>query len=383
MINIFPIRDGVGRAARRCAMGALFVLSMSPLSACTTTELAGLTPGGASARMVASMPAQERVGEGKTIIGLLSSLEPNNLSDGAEDSIYLAAKLAITSLKQGLATLEIRPLRSSGQSAREGAGALASAGAMIVISGGDQAISSAVAKVLGAKGIPTIALAAASDTGAQLYGAGLGTRGELGALMAEFARLNYAHIAVAVTVEATSQAYAAAVLNAAAGANIVASPIDASDPTLFLAGLAELAHTSTPDAIVFASGPARAAELVGALRAVPAQAGIAIVGNAHWATAEPLGKALSGAWYASLPRDGLARFVARFKAAYGSNPTLTGALVYDLIIMAAALPEVVPETPYAPEVLRTDSGFGGFLGPFRFGAANLAEPREYTIANAR
>ncbi|MGV8834038.1 MAG: hypothetical protein ACOH2N_18875 [Devosia sp.] len=348
-----------------------------PLSACATGQLAGLAPGAAPS------PAQESVGEGETTIGLLSALEPHNLSDGAEDSIHLAARLAITSLKQGLATLQIRPLGSGDNAARQSSEALVAVGAKIVISGGDQAINSAVAQVLGAQGIPTMSLAAASDTGAQLYGAGLGTRGELGALFAELKQRNYGHIGLAVTADAASQAYAAAVSTAAASARIGVSALDAGNPTSFMAGLTALGEAGRPDAIVFATGPARAAELVSALRAAPAQAGVAIVGNANWATAEPLGKPLSGAWYPSLPREGLDRFVTRFGAAYGRNPTLTGAVVYDLIIMAAALPQAVPDGPYAPQTLRSAAGFGGFSGPFRFGAANLAEPRDYTIVTVR
>lgn len=363
-------RSALGRAIAVCVL-------LLPLSACATGQLAGLAPGAALS------PAQESVGEGETTIGLLSALEPHNLSDGAEDSIHLAAKLAITSLKQGLATLQIRPLGSGDNAARQSSEALVALGAKIVISGGDQAINSAVAQVLGAQGIPTMSLAAASDTGAQLYGAGLGTRGELGALFAELEQRNYGHIGLAVTANAASQAYAAAVSTAAASARIGVSALDAGNPTSFMAGLTALGEASRPDAIVFATGPARAAELVSALRAAPAQAGVAIVGNANWATAEPLGKPLSGAWYPSLPRGGLDRFVTRFGAAYGRNPTLTGAVVYDLIIMAAALPQAVPDGPYAPKTLRSVAGFGGFSGPFRFGEANLAEPRDYTIVTVR
>lgn len=352
------------------------VLALLPLASCTTAQVAGVTPASIAA------PAQEQVGEGKTIIGLLSALEPANLSDGAVDSAQLAAKLAVTSLADGLATLEVRPSGSTESAARQGAETLVAAGAKIVVAA-DNSIGSVAAQVLGPRNIPTLSLAAVGDTGAQLYGAGLVVRDEAGAMAAEFVRRNYTNVAIAVTPDPISQGYAGAVSQAAAGGTVSVTGIDASSPANFLAGVDALAHKGKVDAIVFATGPARAAELVAALRVQPARGAPVIVGNASWATAEPLGKPLDGAWYPSLPRDKLAQFVSRFRAAYGSNPTLRSAVVYDLVIMAAVLPATIPENPYAPASLRSIGGFSGFSGSFNFGAANLAERRVYEIVTAR
>jgi hypothetical protein len=48
-------------------------------------------------------------------------------------------------------------------------------------------------------------------------------------------------------------------------------------------------------------------------------------------------------------------------------PTPDGALTHDLIVMAAALPQLIQgPNPYAPEVLLNDQGFMGVTGKFWF-----------------
>ena len=65
--------------------------------------------------------------------------------------------------------------------------------------------------------------------------------------------------------------------------------------------------------------------------------------------------------------NGVADFSQRFLKTFSVLPTPDGALAFDLIVMAAALPQAIPgQSPYAREVLVNDQGFKGVTGKFWF-----------------
>lgn len=354
---------------------ALAIAGLATLAACSTGQFTGMTPGTVAA------PAAERVGSGTAIVGVIPVAEPANLSDGAPDSVYLAAKLAASALPVGSAAVEIRQAAATDQAIRGAADNLANAGAKIVIVGDPRQQAGAAAGVLAPKGIPTIALSTVADTGRQLYGAGLVVREEAMALAGELTRRGEKAVVIAATRDPASQNYAATVAAITGAQQIASVTVDASTPQSLIGALQGLQQSGkTYSAIVFATGPQQGVALVDQLRVAGVLGSSGVIGNAGWAMAEPLPGTLKGAWYPTLPRARLDAFVQKFRAAYASNPTIMGAVAYDLVILAAALPKAYPDAPYAPAVLTSSQGFAGFSGPFRFGGAYMVEPRRYEIS---
>lgn len=356
------------------------IAAMVALSACSMVQQAGFT----APAPAAGAHSQERVGTGATLIGVVTWLEAANFSDGAPDSIALAAKLAASTLTNDPATIDIRMLPADERASRQAAEELVKLGARIVIAGNDGRQSNAAASVLGRAGIPTLSVATLADTGTRLYGAGQTSGDEAAALVAECLRLGYKSLAIVSLPTAASQGFGSAVVRIASENGIAVRGVDAS----VVATLADSVKSAGPDggpptALLFATGPQHAAQIVADLQAAGALGAIKIVGNSGWATAEPLPANLKSSWYPSLPRERLAQFVSKFRAAYGVTPTIQAAIAYDLVILAAALPQALPDAPYAPEVLSNAEGFNGYSGAFRFGQTNMVERRSYVIVPAR
>ncbi|MGB3339194.1 MAG: hypothetical protein WBA73_18615 [Devosia sp.] len=356
----------------------LVIVALATLSACSTGQFVGMTPGTVTA------PAAERIGDGTAIVGVIPVTEAASLSGGAPDSVYLAAKLAANALPAGTASVEIRQAGPSESAIRGAANNLANSGAKIVIVADPNQEAGAAAAALAPKGITTISLSGIADTGRQLYGAGLMPREEAIALASELTRRGEKAVVIAATGDPASQTFATAVAAVAGAQQIASVMVDASSPQSLIAALQGLQQQGAPySSIIFAVGPQHGTMLVEQLQVAGLLADARMVGNAGWAMAEPLPAALKGAWYPSLPRARLDAFVQKFRAAYGSNPTLMGAVAYDLVILAAALPKAYPDAPYAPAVLTSSQGFSGFSGPFRFGSAYMVEPRRYEISTVR
>lgn len=342
----------------------LLLVTLAALSACTSLGQIGTAP-------AATQPASERLGTGANIIGVLAINEPDNLAGGAPDSIAQAARLAATSISS--ITLEIRA------AGRDAATQLASAGARIVILPPDVKASGQAAGPLAEREIPAISVARISDPARHLYGAGFDPGEEAAALAGELSQRGIAKVALVSLANEASQTWARTVAGAFARQNIVVLLIDGGTADVTQQALA----VSDLGAVIFAMAPEAAANLAPLLRATPAGAKLLLAGSAEWAMADALPPALRGAVYAVPSGNGLQNFARRFKAASGQRPTLASALVYDLIIMAAALPSIAPDAPYSNATLSSPDGFLGFTGPFAFGEAGLAVHRSYEIAVAK
>jgi len=364
-------------ALGRVGAAALFAAT---LAACSSAGMLAGAPAGAPAGEAAA-PGQ--FGTGPRIVGVLAFTEPGNLSDGADDSIVRAARLAAGALTGNPVTVLVRTVATAAD-ASTAAGEFAAAEAGIIIGLDDAATALQVAKSLPPGRTPSISLTSFSDLAYQLYGAGFVVNEEAVALVNELARRGHASIAVVSTQGRASQALTKAVLGLAATAGIAARPVDGSTDSQFLAGMSALADAGVaPAAVVFATGPQRAAAMQATLRADPRYASVALVGNAGWSLTPQLPAALKGAWHTALAGAGLGDFAERFKATNGTAATLNAAMTYDLIVLAAALPQAIKEEPYHPEILTNPQGFKGFTGPFRFGPNGMLAARRYEIVVVR
>jgi hypothetical protein len=319
-----------------------------------------------------SAPAQERLGAGGSVIGVLSFAEPGNLAGGAVDSTYQAARLAAATIVNSPVTIEIR----SGEAAESAARELAEADARIAILPADPTSASKAASVLAKRGAPSISLARAGDETRNLYGAGFDPAAEVEALTDEVVRRGIARLAVLTAPTIPSQLWAAAVIKVLRTRGVTAEVVDGSDLNKAQAVLGGL-----PDigAIVFATSPEQAAGIGQAMRSDPARAKLAFFASAEWALAASLPSALGGSIYAAPEGSRLREYARRFTAAAGARPTLASALVYDLIVMAAALQQAAPSAPYDRATLASSEGFVGFSGAFAFTRSGAAMPRRYAI----
>lgn len=364
-----------GLIERACAVLLIGVLA-GTMAACSTTDSVGITaapaPQAAAAPAVSAQPADPEA----LVIGVVSIEEPGNRSGGAADATQKAAMLAAQSFSKGSVVVQTLPER--GAQGKALASQFAQAGARIVVGGSDAKVADGLARELAARTVPTISLAPVTDTRLALYSAALSARDEAVALIGEAKRRGYARVALVNGAGADSAGLGNVIAVVASEQGVELHQIDGKDASKFASGIGSIIAGGKLDAVIFAGDPRSAEMLIGGTEL----GGAAIVGNAGWALAEPLPRALKGAWYPSLPYASLKRFAERYRAAYGETPTLASAVVHDLVIMAAALDQMAGQEAFSASTLQNDLGFTGFTGPFAFGAAGLIRARTYEIVIA-
>ncbi len=375
-MHLLPISAASLRAFPVVRVVALVALLLG-LAACASAQLAG----GPAAE---PPPGDGTFGSGPQPVGVLAFTEPDNLSDGAADSVFRAAKLAAESLKGNPLTVVVRTVDPDGANLSLALGDLQAAGVKLVIGGGDPRIAAEAAKTMAAQRVPTLGLSSFADLGMLLYAAAFVPGEEAVALVNEAARRGYASIAVVSGSSPASQELTKSVLTLATAAGISARPVDGATEMQFVAAMSAMAMAGvTVEAIVYAVGPERAGAMTAALKVDPRFKPVAIVGNSGWALIGKTPPALKDAWYTVPEGTQLGEFIEKFKAANGMSGTLSGAMVYDLLVLAAALPQAVKEDPYSPEVLTSPQGFSGFTGLFRFGPTGMVAARNYSIVTMK
>ncbi|MFD1944231.1 hypothetical protein [Paradevosia shaoguanensis] len=355
-----------------------FVLApvLLALAACSTSG--GLFKAGGNGKAVT--PTSENVGTGSSAVAILAADEAHNLSDGAAGSTYLAARLATTALSGTPIRLLVRRYDGKSGSLQKAATEFAQSGAKLVIAPADDAAARALANALAPRGVSVVSLGQSGDPANRLFGA-FARRDEVTFSAAEMKRRGYGAVAIVQTTDAASAAYANDIGEAAARAGLKVQFVDGGNPAAAAAQLqSQAAMGFEPRAIVFATGPAVAAGVMGAVRAVPDLQGVAVVGNGGWAVAPPAG--LGKGWYPSLSRQGLAGFVEKFTAAYGQRPTVEAAVAYDLVVLGGALPQVAPDDPFGTTTMTNAQGFAGVTGNFRFDAGGVAR-RAFSVVELR
>jgi ABC-type branched-subunit amino acid transport system substrate-binding protein len=278
----------------------------------------------------------------------------------------------------------VRTVAPTGENLGSIVGEFEAAGASIVIGSNRERDAAVVAKAMSVRGVPTISLTSFSDLAIQLYGAGYVPNEEAVVLVNEAAKRGYSSVAVVSTDSPASLEFTKHVLALAAAAGLSVRPVDGTTDSQFQAGITALAAAGVvPAAVVFASGPARAAAMMETLSGDPRFKAMAVIGNSGWALAGKLPPVLKGAWYTAIASDGMAKFAEKFQAANGGAATLDAAMTYDLVVMAAALPQTIGEEPYHPEVMTNPQGFMGFTGQFRFGPSGMASARTYVVQTVK
>ncbi len=359
--------SGFLACAGKMLAGGLVVV----LAACSSMGPVGTAP------LVAQPEADVgAVAEGALSIGVVTFEEPGNRSGGVADATQKAAMLAAQALASSNVSLTILP--EKGGRTTSLAGQFAQARVKAVLGGSDARGMTDLTRAMQTSEAPTLSMAPVTDTKLRLYSAALAPRDEARTLIAEAKRLGMTRLGLATTAATDSTSLAQVIAAIAAEEGVATHLIDGGDAAAFAKSLAAARASGAIDGVVFVMDAQRAAALVtsGDL------GGASIIGNAGWAMAEPLPQALKGGWYPSLPRAALGKFIERFRAAHGGEtPTLASAVIYDLVVMAAALDKLAGENAFSASSLQNDLGFTGFTGPFGFGAAGLIHSRQYEIVS--
>lgn len=105
-----------------------------------------------------------------------------------------------------------------------------------------------------------------------------------------------------------------------------------------------------------------------------------ILGTGQWATADLSDPQLAGAWFADTDQERVASYKQRYQARFGAVPSLTSALAYDTVVLAAGIARATGAIP--PGAVENPVGFAGYTGLFRFARDGTAE-RAYAIYEVR
>lgn len=352
------------------------------LSGCTSTGFVN-DEGAGTAGAAVAIPESEAIGTGPVAIGIVVSADDTVLSDGSGDAVYLAAKLAASSLNPPQATLLVRKLPKSDKDLRIFAGQLLKAGAKFVIVPPDETSPLQLADMVSAEGVTLVTLGHSADPGRSLFAAGSTPRLEAVAVADEMARRRYGNIVVVAAADGASRALGEQIQISAKNAGISAQILEGAEPGKVLTDIETVvAGGVTPDAVFFAIGPESASAIVKTMRLDQRLDKIALVGNSSWPLATIDAALLKGAWYAEPKDNSLAGFAGKFRQAYDKTPTGNAALAYDLVVLAAALPQVAGEDAYSVDVLTNEFGFKGMSGSFRFDADGTAA-RTYTVTSVK
>lgn len=319
---------------------------------------------------VASLPAPDdaQFGTGSIKVGMLVEDQADELSSGAANSTFLAAQLNADTIAKSPITLVVRHYDGTPDGLKAAEQFLAGQGVSLVIGPDDGAVSLGLASELGRKGTPILSLGGASDAKTNLYAFAMDGQVEASLLADEMRRRLYRQVVLVSNPNGSQRIFTSQLASAIAKVNIGLVSVDGTDPAAAVKQItAIVAGGQQPSAIVFAQSAKSAATVMAQLRRNAKLAGVPVVGVSSWSFDSTDATAAGPGWYLAPEGNSIADFSARFFKAFNALPTPDGALAYDLIVMAAALPQAVPgQSPYAREVLANDQGFKGVSGKFWF-----------------
>lgn len=129
------------------------------------------------------------------------------------------------------------------------------------------------------------------------------------------------------------------------------------------------------DAVIIADGGARlllAASMLAFYDVNPDK--VQYLGTGQWddptVAREPN---LKGGWFAAPPPEARAKFVAKFKTQFKSDPPRIATLAYDAVALAAVLARSEGGANFGPDAIASANGFIGIDGIFRFLPTGLSQ----------
>jgi hypothetical protein len=315
-------------------------------------------------------PDKAQYGSGAIKVGLITRDQSDDLADGAPDSAYLAAQLSSDIVAKSPITLLVRRYDGSVTALKTIEDEMLKAGVKLVIGPDDPAAAQNIAAAMGSKGVVVLSTGGLAAPNVNLFAFGMSGTVEASLAADEMRRRNYRSVVLVSNPNGTAKVFASVLATAIATAKIGVVAVDGTDPTAAAKKIVGLASGGqVPSAIIFIESASAAGVMMKALRANAAFAGVPAVGTSAWAFDPGGASAIAPGWYLAPESSKIPAFAQRFSTAFGQPPTPAGVLVYDLIVMAAALPQLFPgNDPYRIELLTNDQGFVGAMGKFWFTA---------------
>jgi len=349
----------ISRPARLKGLSAAFALSLA-LAGCSSLGTGSVT----------DLPAPDdaQFGTGAIKVGMLVEDQADELSSGAPNSTFLAAQLNAQTVAKAPITLIVRHYDGTPEGLKAAEQLLSSQGVSLVIGPDDAVVSLGLASELGRKGVPIMSLGSASDAKTNLYAFAMDGETEASLMADEMRRRLYRQVVLVSNPNGSERIFTSQLASSIAKINVGLVSVDGTDPVAAAKRItAIVAGGQIPSAIVFAQSAKSAAAVMTELRRNPKLAGVPVVGVSSWSFEATAAASAGPGWYLAPEGNSISDFSARFLKAFNALPTPDGALAYDLIVMAAALPQAVPgQSPYAREVLANEQGFKGVTGKFWF-----------------
>lgn len=349
------------RLARLMGAAALLGLSLG-LAACSSLGVGELS----------SLPDADRAqyGTGAIKVGLITRDQNDDLADGAPASAFLAAQFAADIIAKSPITLLVRRYDGSLPALQAIEDEMLKAGVKLVIGPDDERAAQSLAGTLGRKDVLVFSTGGSAAPNVNLFAFGMSGAVEASLAADEMRRRNYRSIVLVSNPNGSAKIFTSVLATAIASAKIAVTAVDGTDPVAAAKKIAGLASSGNiPSAVVFIESASAASVVVKALRSNSLLAGVPAVGTSAWAFDPGGAAALAPGWYLAPESSKIPAFAARFAKTFGQPPTPAGVLAYDLIVMAAALPQLFPgNDPYRVELLTNDQGFVGAMGKFWFTA---------------
>lgn len=160
-----------------------------------------------------------------------------------------------------------------------------------------------------------------------------------------------------------------------AGGRMVAMQTYDRSPQSLRAAVTRLNGQSSYDAILIADSGRIAISAAPMIRAADSK-DARILGTELWKTENSLSAspAIRGAWFASVPDNMFNQLRTRYRARYGVSPYRLGSLGYDAVLLTVRIAkDWKVGRPFPESELRSNEGFAGVDGAFRFGGDGVAD----------
>jgi ABC-type branched-subunit amino acid transport system substrate-binding protein len=308
-------------------------------------------------------------GSGAIKVGVITMAAPDPLSDGSPNSAFQGSQLANSVVSRSPITLLVRPYAGAQGELDRILADLLSAEVSLVILPSDPAVVAAASSKFGAAGVRTISLGSSASLPDKMFAFEFAPEREAAIIGDEVRRRGYKRVVIVSNPKGPAAYFASLVATAIVDTKAEAIPIDGSQPARAAASLAQLSTDGRlPSAIVFLESPSAAAPVVVEIRKRSDFQHVPVIGTTAWSMSKATVSSFAPGWYLQPDANTLTDFATRFEKAFGRGATLEGAMAYDLVVLASALPQALPgPAPYSAEILQNAQGFVGVTGRFSFG----------------
>jgi len=302
-------------------------------------------------------------------------------SNGSSQTRYLAtammkaAQLALFDAGNPNITLISADEGSTPDSAANGARSLLAQGAEVIVGPLFSPSVSAVAPIAHNRAVPVIAFSTdVKKAGNGVYLLSFQPENEVRRTVSYAIQTGHKHFAALVPPGAYGDHIADALRADVTAQGADVADIERLDPTTQASALHAIA-ASNADVLIVAVGGNSLRALAPALAENGIDRGkIKLMGTGLWDDPSIQKEtALEGGWFAAPAPNADSSFVAKYRAAYGSEPPQLASLAYDAVSLVALLSQGAPYHRFTDSALTDPNGFSGVEGILRFDPDGTSE----------